>query len=514
MNNKLWIVPQNTLEQKTISELLLRTNELLVTTTQIEKPSWENLESKIQDLLTHFEQVYGIQLEGKSPSNHMNIVPYIDEETQETVYPLEQVAKILNCPLTIDEQFILANSKGYIPAMIQLGKSLHLSNTFEKIQEVRMKDRQMQGVSQQQENAAIKALAQATDGLPKTNGKYPLVSVQLPHFHFSTIIDRLYGMYENLLITDPNTVTHFYGSKDALEQLQKDFEDGYTDQKETDGFYYWKASIDPAAIQNSLLSFIQERNTMLEDDRIKHLTPHDILNEQNIDEKVGRVMIETPKNLRHLSQKSSPEEKKVARKFYENGSLYYQEGIATLEPDNPVQWHEPQKESDYPLSYEEKVLVLIHSGPYDLKDSLLSKISNKTLIPDMIDALRQARFNTEQFTEMVQAREKDCCKLDSEVTRLKNSFGSFISVKRDNPEPYPDYKKWCKQSYALSEQRSELSQLKCILAIAEQYESVIQDYEKLYFEANRPKTSEEKKQLAIIEAETKKEEGIEPFDDE
>lgn len=325
---------------------------------------------------------------------------------------------------------------------------------------------------------------------------------------------------ENLLITDSQNTSHFYGSKDVLERLLEDFQDGHTDKKEIDGFYYWKSSVDSAAIQNSIQTFIQERNTLLEDDRIQHLTPRDILNEQNIDEKVGRVMIETPDSLKHLSVHSGTHSQKVSRKFYENGSIYTQEGTAIVEIknklhfmddiENTTQWAEPQKESEYPLSYEEKVLVLMNNGPYSIPYSLVSKTSSQKLIPDLINLLRQARFNPEQFHDLITSTEEEFLSLRDNVTTLSKQFSAFISSNQKTPKYFADYEKWCNLSKAMTDKDSTLEQLKEIDKISHDFENIIKKYETIYFEANRPRTSKEHQ-------EEKKENstppGTEPYDD-
>lgn len=509
MDTKLWIVPQNTLEQKTVTELLLRSNELVVTTNQ-NVPSWEHLEPKIQAMLENFKTIYGIQLQGTASLNAINIAPSIREGSEETLFVLEQVAKLIDTPLTIDEQFVLANNRGF-SAMKDLGKSLQMkpSEVRQKIQAVRLKDRQCQGISQADENNAIHAISQSLKQLPKSGQTYSFIPIQLGHKHFSTVIDRLYGLYENLLITDPDHISHFYGSRDVLEQLRKDFEGGYTDEKEVDGFYYWESDVDSPAIQNSILKFIEEKNIKEEDEKITHLTPHDILNKQTIDGQLGRVMIETP-NLKHLSKPiTSSHQQTVSRKFYENGSIYSQTGTATIDftdkmhfindIENLTQWDDPKKESVYPLSYEEKVLVLLNNGPYEIEHSLVSKNSGKTLIPDIIDLLRQARFSPEQFKDTVESLAKECYDMREKASTYSSNFTSFIAKKEksDDPEPFEGYEDWCKLTLKLTNKESELELLKKLSYISSHFDSVIEDYETVYFNYNRPKTSFEKKQMEV-----------------
>ena len=60
----------------------------------------------------------------------------------------------------MDEQFVSANDKGYIPAMEKLGAELRLSaeDLQEIISNIRMRDREMQGVTPEQEAQAQEAV--------------------------------------------------------------------------------------------------------------------------------------------------------------------------------------------------------------------------------------------------------------------------------------------------------------------------------------------------------------------
>jgi hypothetical protein len=60
----------------------------------------------------------------------------------------------------LDEQFVSANDKGYIPAMEKLGAELGLSaeDLQEIISNIRMRDREMQGVTPEQEAQAQEAV--------------------------------------------------------------------------------------------------------------------------------------------------------------------------------------------------------------------------------------------------------------------------------------------------------------------------------------------------------------------
>ena len=71
----------------------------------------------------------------------------------------------------MDEQFVSANDKGYIPAMEKLGAELGLSaeDLQEIISNIRMRDREMQGVTPEQEAQAQEAVEKLGEIKEKRN---------------------------------------------------------------------------------------------------------------------------------------------------------------------------------------------------------------------------------------------------------------------------------------------------------------------------------------------------------
>ena len=80
----------------------------------------------------------------------------------------------------MDEQFVSANDKGYIPAMEKLGAELRLSaeDLQEIISNIRMRDREMQGVTPEQEAQA----QEAVEKLGEIKEKKKLYSIRFATF--------------------------------------------------------------------------------------------------------------------------------------------------------------------------------------------------------------------------------------------------------------------------------------------------------------------------------------------
>lgn len=231
MENRLWVTPNNDLEAKTIVEMLQREGEDFLVTGQAWGASWEKLEeelkAKIEEAKREQKTVYGVELQGDS-NGAINVDhhTYGEDDRSNPKSSIEQVAEILGVELTLDEQFVSANDKGYIPAMEKLGAELGLSaeDLQEIIANIRMRDREMQGVTPEQEAQA----QEAVEKLGEIAEKREYIQLDLPHSKTSTVTDRLYGKYDNLLITSGDGETNFYGTTEIIQMLNERFPGGWS----------------------------------------------------------------------------------------------------------------------------------------------------------------------------------------------------------------------------------------------------------------------------------------------
>ena len=172
-NKRLWITPGNDLEAKTIIEMLERNEEEYLVTGQAWGASWENLEEEIkksiEEAKENGKEIYGVELQRDS-KGAINVDHHIygEDDRSNPNSSIEQVGKILGVDLSIDEQFVAANDKGFIPAMEKLAAELGLSaeDSQEIIANIRMRDRQMQGVTLEMEaqaQEAVDALGEITE---------------------------------------------------------------------------------------------------------------------------------------------------------------------------------------------------------------------------------------------------------------------------------------------------------------------------------------------------------------
>ena len=271
-NNRLWVCPNNDLEAKTIIEMLEREGEKYLVTGQTWGASWKKLEEEIKkelkEALENGTEVYGIELQGNS-NGAINIDHHIygEDDRRNPKSSIEQVADILGKELTLDEQFVSANDKGYIPAMEELGEKLKINpkDLKEIIANIRMRDRETQGITSEQEAQAEEAIKKLGELKEKRN----YISIDLPHSKTSTVTDRLYGKYDNLLVTSEDGETNFFGKTEIIKMLSERFPNGWSGGSLDQGSGYWGGYADQNAIKAEVQNTINVM-TAKENNRCAH----------------------------------------------------------------------------------------------------------------------------------------------------------------------------------------------------------------------------------------------------
>lgn len=271
--NRIWVVPNNDLEAKTIIEMLQREGEDFLVTGQGWGAAWgkleEEIKAKIEEAKQEQKTIYGVELQGDS-NGAINVDhhKYGEDDRSNPKSSIEQVAEILGVELTLDEKFVSANDKGFIPAMEKLGAELGLSaeDLQEIIANIRMRDREMQGITPEQEAQA----QEAVEKLGEIAEKRDYIQLDLPHSKTSTITDRLYGKYDNLLITSGDGETNFYGASEIIKVLLEKFPDPKPEKGknrrwasgdyENLGYGYWggNENLDQEAVKAEIQNMINK----------------------------------------------------------------------------------------------------------------------------------------------------------------------------------------------------------------------------------------------------------------
>jgi len=136
---------------------------------------------------------------------------------------LHQVFDLLMLPKNLwthHFELVAANDRGYIGEMLECGA------TQKEIVSYRAKDRAAQGITQEQENQAVAAIA---DLQVLCHGR--LTIVRLPHNHTATVADRLASElggqgYKNLLVISPAEI-NFFGPGEMVRNLERQFPGGW-----------------------------------------------------------------------------------------------------------------------------------------------------------------------------------------------------------------------------------------------------------------------------------------------
>lgn len=199
MANKLFLLGGHDLEMQTIAEIL-KEKGLLFSDFSL---SWNN--AHLSQYRKELEQygnnpswtIYGIELQEDitAPDNYIRIDHHNDYSQH--LSALEQITNLLNMPLNRYMQLVATNDKTYIPGMIEAGA------TPDEIKDIRKADRKAQGITEEEERLAEKAIKESCS----TVGK--LIIVHALSSRFSPICDRLFPFHSLLVHTDYEWM--FYG---------------------------------------------------------------------------------------------------------------------------------------------------------------------------------------------------------------------------------------------------------------------------------------------------------------
>ncbi len=164
--------------------------------------AWGAKLSDYQNLFNDTQTFVGIELtQDTDPPPHYINIDHHNENSRKSS-SLEQVVELLKnefgiaIEFTRDLQLIAANDRGYIPAMIEMGA------TPEEIADIRQRDREAQGVTEEDERLAEQSIH---NHLTVENG---ITVVKSLTSHFSAITDRLYPC-EKLLIYTNHELTYY-----------------------------------------------------------------------------------------------------------------------------------------------------------------------------------------------------------------------------------------------------------------------------------------------------------------
>ena len=154
-----------------------------------------------------------LEIDIKLPETALVIDHHGDRSSEEA--SILQVVRILGCAPTWDQKLVAANDSGYIPAMLREGASL------EAVANIRRRDREAQGVTEEMEKQAEEAVSNYREARG-------VIIVHIPHNKFSTVTDRLFSQWEdgkeNLVVVcdthGPECEVYYFGRGDICRDIK------------------------------------------------------------------------------------------------------------------------------------------------------------------------------------------------------------------------------------------------------------------------------------------------------
>jgi CRISPR-associated protein Csx3 len=183
----------------------------------------EDYADEIQQLMAEGKQPVAIELTGAGEGEYANVmsIDHHGERAHEKAAIL-QVLDVLWVDATLEDRLVAANDNAYIPGMKKVLEEEWITDIFEQekmIRNIRFKDRQAQGITEEQEQQAQEAVNHKEKIL---DGKLTIVA--LPHSKCATVTDRLFGQYQNLLVLSWDGEVNFYGDGKLCADLKERFE--------------------------------------------------------------------------------------------------------------------------------------------------------------------------------------------------------------------------------------------------------------------------------------------------
>lgn len=187
---------------------------------------WAKVEAyadEIKQIVAEWKQPVAIELIGAGEGVYFDVVSidHHGERAHEKAAIL-QVLDELRLDASLEDKLIAANDNAYIPGMKKVLDEEWITDPFEQekmIRNIRFKDRQAQGITQEQEEQAQEAVNQKERLLD-----WILTMVRLSHSKCATVTDRLFGQYQNLLVLSWDGEVNFYWDGKLCEELKTKFE--------------------------------------------------------------------------------------------------------------------------------------------------------------------------------------------------------------------------------------------------------------------------------------------------
>jgi len=151
-----------------------------------------------------------LRLDMEYPERSIVIDHHNDRAGKFHLTSIEQTAELLGVKLNRYQQLISANDRGHIPAMRELGAAP------EEIHNIRLYDRQCQGVTPEDEAGAEEAIKTRSEELTPE-----AIYVRSLSEKTSPVMDRLYDKYKHMFIVTPSNDLSYFGPGSMINRLEE-----------------------------------------------------------------------------------------------------------------------------------------------------------------------------------------------------------------------------------------------------------------------------------------------------
>lgn len=236
---KLFIVPNNDLEAKTIQKLLKNKGVDFLVTLQEWGANFENLEEEVKLLIEDlsYDVVYFVEIAGVPESSRFVSIDHHQESAFELESSLEQVAKLVSYELSEIENMISQNDKAYFEGMLeyQLRNKVDFHTAKKKCMEIRAMDWNAQGITSTQ-------IQQALDAVKCRSYRNGKCIIRCEHSKTAPIMDSMFWEDVEYIILSKDGEINIDATTSTIMKLKEVFPNCWFGGRLAYGKGYWGTS--------------------------------------------------------------------------------------------------------------------------------------------------------------------------------------------------------------------------------------------------------------------------------
>ena len=398
-DKSIWVVSKYAIESDTIQEMLQKRGIDYILSDQGSHATWLGLGDELRAQLSKYGTIYCVGFTGMLPKRVVNLNTFSNssDNISEVIELLKRVRLIIEkekpmeeqaeVPVELPEEIVAEQPIKTFQSSVWLLSKEALE--FDTIYDILHRKRAEIVVTNQ-------GLHATWDGLEDIQKK------KLAQYAIVYCVGIKGDLPENAENISPyhNEEGDITRKVALLKEVTSVLDSEVKIKKEKVSSYHYNPEED-----NQVEEVVEQREQEVE----QKLNVDSYINPSNIDTLLGSVMI-TEEGLESEERPDGSYVDSIYRKYYENGVVWEQKGknqvvIQNGEEQNCAEWLPPEKVQEYPLSYEEKVVLLISNGNYEEYIEYNVVDGPLPVIPDVIEQLRNAIHDIDLFNISLSAAE-------------------------------------------------------------------------------------------------------------